>query len=206
MKIFSGIIAVSGWFALIAQAYIMFTGNAAPLPELIIRFFSYFTITTNLLVAICSTVLFLAPETQWGRFFSKPATLTAITVYITIVGLIYNIILRSLWSPQGLQYIVDELLHTVIPAMFILYWGLTAAKTPLPWNSCWPWLIYPLAYIVWVLIRGAFSGFYPYPFIHVGTLGMQQTLINAVGIGVLFAVVSLAFIGIGRWISGKRLS
>ncbi|CAN5539657.1 Pr6Pr family membrane protein [soil metagenome] len=197
-KIFLFIIALLGWFALIAQGYINFTSNVAPLPELIIRYFSYFTLLTNLLVAVCCTTLLLQPNSKLAAFFSKQNTLTAITVYIVIVGFIYNTILRFLWKPEGLQMIVDELLHSVIPALFLIYWLVFIPKFKLQWNSFFPWLIYPLLYIIYILIRGAFSGFYPYPFINAAAIGLKQAIINSVGIAMAFMLVSLIFISIGK--------
>jgi len=55
-----------------------------------------------------------------GIIFFEAGVITAITVYITIVGLVYNVILRFLWKPEGLQFIVDELLHTVIPLLLLV--------------------------------------------------------------------------------------
>jgi len=192
MKIYLFIVALLGWFALIAQFYILINSGAAPVPELVIRFFSYFTILSNLLVAIGCTVLLVRPV--------KPGTLTALTVYILIVGLVYNVILRFLWQPQGLQWVVDELLHTVVPVLFFIYWFVFVSKNKLAWNSFWPWLIYPLVYIVYTFIRGAFSGFYPYPFLDVSAIGYGTALINAAGVAVLFIGMSLLLI----WISRKR--
>jgi hypothetical protein len=42
---------------------------------------------------------------------------------ILIVGLVYQVVL-GIWNPTGLQYIVDELLHTVIPLFMLGYWFL----------------------------------------------------------------------------------
>ncbi|SIO07756.1 Pr6Pr family membrane protein [Chitinophaga niabensis] len=190
MKIYLFIIALLGWFALIAQFYILINSEAAPLPELVIRFFSFFTILTNLLVAVCSSVLLARPV--------KPATVTALTVYILIVGLVYNVVLRFLWQPQGLQWVVDELLHTIVPVLFFIYWFMFVAKNKLAWNSFWPWLIFPLVYILYTFIRGSFSGFYPYPFLDVPAIGFNAALINAVGVAVLFIAISLLLIGISR--------
>ena len=198
MRIYLFLIALLGWFALITQFYLNLNSGVASTGEIIIRYFSYFTLLTNLLVAVCCTCLLLAPTSKWGRFFSKTKTSTAVTVYILIVGLIYNTILRFIWNPTGLQMMVDELLHTVIPLMFLFYWIIFANKSGLKWKDIFPWLIYPLVYLIFVLIRGSFSGFYPYPFIHAGNLGMQQTLINALGVTAIFVVVSLIFIRIGR--------
>ena len=76
-----------------------------------VNFFSYFTILTNSLIALCLSFILLKPSSSAGRFFSNPATLAAITLYIFIVGLTYNMLLRSTWAPTGLQKWVDEALH-----------------------------------------------------------------------------------------------
>ncbi len=92
--------------------------------------------------------------------FARPGTLTALTTFILIVGVVYQVVLRQTWSPVGLQRLVDELLHTVIPPLVLLYWVLFAGRREASWRACGPWLLYPLAYLALVLIRGAWSGFY----------------------------------------------
>lgn len=205
VKVYVAIIALLGWFALISQFYININSGVAETPELIIRYFSYFTILTNLLVAVCCTTLVLKPSSKWGRFFSSQKTLTAVTVYILVVGLIYNVILRFIWSPQGLQKIVDELLHTVIPVLFLLLWIFFVKKKPLKWQVFWPWLIYPLCYLIFILIRGAFSGFYPYPFIDATKLGYQKVLLNSLGVTIVFMVLSILFIAAGNLRTRHRI-
>lgn len=195
MKTYLLILAILGWFALIAQFYLSISNTLVSPQETVIRFFSYFTILSNLIVAVCCTINVLRP----GKFFSKPTTLTAVTVYIVIVGIIYNLILRFLWQPQGLQWVVDELLHTVIPLLFFIYWFVFVPKHELRWNSFWPWLIYPLVYTVYVFIRGAYTGFYPYPFLDVTVLGFTKALINATGVAVLIIGMSLFLIALGKW-------
>jgi len=205
-KYILGFLMLAGWFALVSQFYININSKAAALPELITRYFSYFTILTNLIVAIYCTVLLLNPRSKPGTFFASYRTSTAITVYILIVGIIYNIILRSIWNPQGLQLLVDELLHSVIPVLFLLYWICFVPKQNLKRQELLPWLIYPLLYIILILVRGSFSGFYPYPFINVTNLGLQQVLINAAGITAIFIAVSLLFITMGNLMSKKNTS
>ena len=104
---------------------------------------------------------------------------TAITLYIIVVGATYNIILRQLWSPQGLQLIVDELLHSVIPVFFIVYWLICIPKGELEWKNVLSWLIYPLVYFICVLFRGALPGYYPYPFLDVMKLGYNKVGLNS---------------------------
>ena len=206
MKIYLALIAILGWFALIAQFYInIHSGLAAPFVEIIVRYFSYFTITTNLLVAIASTTLLINPLWGPGYFFSQQGTLAAITVYILIVGIIYNLILRSLWNPQGLQWVVDELLHSAIPLLLLGFWIIFAPKDELLWKDIWSWLIYPIVYMLFILFRGSTSKFYPYPFINIRVLGLNKVLANSIGIALAFVLVSLIMVALARFISRRKV-
>src|SRR3546814_6909640 len=107
--------AFLAWAAVILQFILMMENRAFPIPETIVRFFSYYTILTNLLVACCFTALVCKRVEAKPRFFANPQVLAATAVYITIVGAVYNIILRNLWAPAGLQLVVVEFLHSVNP-------------------------------------------------------------------------------------------
>lgn len=191
-------LVLTGWFALLAQLYIMLGNSYASTIELIIRYFSYFTILSNLLVTISATALLLNPTISLARFLSKSKTLTAIAVYILIVGIIYNAVLRSIWQPEGLQKAVDELLHLIIPILYVIYWFVYVNKSQLQWKDFQAWLIFPLIYVTFILLRGALSGFYPYPFMNVAQLGYQQVFINTFFITLVFTIVSLVYIGIAK--------
>ncbi|MEO7044524.1 MAG: Pr6Pr family membrane protein, partial [Ferruginibacter sp.] len=165
--------------------------RTADFVETTIRFFSFFTILTNIIVAIFFT----------NNIYSKKlnsSKLTAVTVYITIVGLIYQVVLRQIWKPEGMQFVVNELLHTVIPLLAIIFWGMFAVNRLTPYSRIAKWAIYPLVYLVYVLVRGNFSGFYPYPFIDVTSLGIEKTLVNAAMILVLFIALAAIFLFIGK--------
>lgn len=198
-KLLLGAICLLGWFALIGQFYLIILNRGTSIPEIVIRYFSYFTILTNILVAICCTILLTNRNSKIKSFFLRQNTLTAITVYITIVGLVYNFILRFLWNPQGLQRIVDELLHSVIPLLFIVFWLLIVPKGKLYWKSVLAWLLYPLIYLVFVLLRGIPSSFYPYPFIDVKKIGYPQTFINSSGMLLAFLAISILFLIANRF-------
>jgi hypothetical protein len=205
MKLYLALISILGWFALIAQFYVNINSGLAAPSEIIIRYFSYFTVTTNLLVAIACTALFINPVCGPGYFFSQQGTLTAITVYILIVGIIYNLILRYLWNPQGLQWVVDELLHTAIPLLFLGFWIIFAPKDELLWKNIWSWLIYPIVYMLFILIRGSLSNFYPYPFINIKVLGLNRVLTNSMGIALTFILVSVLIVALGQFISQRKI-
>jgi hypothetical protein len=197
-QIFLAIGAVTIWFSVITQLYLMLENRSTPLSEVLIRFLSYFTIQTNILTGICFTTLLLKPSSAWGKFFSNAQVLTAICSYISFVGLAYSILLRKLWHPTGLQQLVDELLHSVNPVIFILYWLIFVSKAELQWKNVLGWLIYPVLYLIYTLIRGALSGVYPYPFVDVNELGYTKMFLNDFGLIFAFLLLSLLFIAIGK--------
>ena len=200
------VIALLGWFALIIQLYININSKLNPLSETITRYFSYFTLDTNLLVALCSSFILLSPASRPGKFFSRQTTQAAIVLYIMVVGIVYNIILRFIWDPPGLQAVADELLHLVIPVLFSVYWLLFVQKNELKWKHTFMWMLYPFIYGVFILLRGNASGFYPYPFIDMNILGLNKTLINVAGFVLVFLFGGLLFIGIGKWMNKKKVN
>ncbi len=177
--IYSTITAFLAWFGVIGQLYLILMNRVLPVLNTLLQFFSYFTILTNLLVAITLTVLVLKSQSALKSYLSRSATLTAICVYIFVVGLIYNFVLRQLWAPHGLQRLVDELLHLIIPVLFIIYWFLFVSKKELQWKDAVVWLIYPFMYLLIILLHGNFTDFYPYPFVNVSQLGYSQVFYNS---------------------------
>lgn len=197
MQTYAALLAITGWIAVILQFYLILVNRTASVAETIIRFFSFFTILTNILVALCATGVWRKGLHE-ANFFSRSSTLTATTVYIVIVGLVYNIVLRMLWEPQGLQLWVDEWLHSVIPSLFFFFWLLFVPKGGLKWKDVLAWLIYPLVYVLLIIFRGALSGFYPYPFIDLSKITYHDALVNAGAVMMGFLVLSLLLIGIGK--------
>jgi len=197
-------IAIIAWLALGFQLYILIKNaeiNGLTRLQATGRFFGYFTILTNLLVAVCLSSILLKPDSSLTRFFSRPSTIAAIALYIFIVGLVYNTILRFIWEPKGLQKWVDEALHVGVPVLFMLYWLLIVPKGFLKWFYPFRWLIYPAIYLVYALLRGALSGFYAYPFINVKELGYNRVLLNSGGLILVFIITGFLFVGIDKLLS-----
>jgi hypothetical protein len=189
------------WFGLALQFYISIERYLAlgrTLAGSLVQIFSYFTILSNLLVAIVLTVILIKPNSAAGKFCSRLSVLTATTVYIVIVGLVYNLVLRQIWDPQGLFKLADDLLHTISPLLFLFFWLLFVQKYPLQWKVIFNWAIYPIIYLIYSLLRGVASGLYPYDFIDAKQIGYGQTAINSFFVLLAFLAVSAIFIGITR--------
>jgi hypothetical protein len=196
--------AAVAWSALILEYYLTITEPGVPMIEAIIRYFSFFTILTNILVALALTLPWLAPSMRAGRFFDRPSVRTAILNYIIIVAVIYHYLLAKLWNPQGWQFVADTIEHVVTPALYVTDWVLFVPKGTVNYRSAFIWLAYPLVYAAYSLIHGAVTGFYPYPFINVREFGYDRVFLNMGVLILVFLVLGLALIAIDRCIGSAQ--
>jgi len=89
----------------------------------------------------------------------------------------------------------------VTPILFVLGWLLAGPRGTFTWRTVWWSLLYPLAWLAFTLPRGAFTGFYPYPFVDAGTLGYGQVALNCVFIGLFFTAL-----GAGAFLYDRRFA
>ncbi|GGD23920.1 hypothetical protein GCM10011343_12650 [Flavobacterium orientale] len=183
-----------GWFAISTQYVLIIQNSATDTIETTIRFFSFFTILSNILVTLSFTFFYFNQK----NFFTRYATQTALVVYISIVAIVYNLVLRFIWEPQGLQKVTDELLHVIVPILYVFYWIKFTDVIQLYYKYIFKILFFPAAYLVLILIRGHFSNYYPYPFIDVFKIGYNQVVVNSCIVLLAFVVVSLIAVRFSR--------
>lgn len=194
--------ACLGWLGLVIQLYLIFLGRWADEASLIgglVRFFSFFTVLTNTLVATALTCALNDRQSRGHRFFRHPVVCGAIAASIALVAIAYNLLLRHLWQPQGWQWLADELLHDIMPLAFLLYWWLYVPRGLLRWRHVLLWSLYPVAYFAYVLLRGNSIGDYLYPFISVGNIGYGQAFTNAAGVWLGFVAIAAVLVGLDRF-------
>ena len=199
---FVAVAAVLGWAGLSIQLYLIFYSRwtlGASLLGGLVSFFSYFTVLSNTLVATVLTCALTSRESAARRWFLQPWVSSGVAVSIAVVGLAYNILLRHLWHPEGWQWLADELMHDVMPLLFLAWWWLCVPKGTLRLRHIALWVIYPLLYFAYALLRGHLLAVYPYPFIDVDKLGYPQVFANAGGLLAGFVVIALLVIALDRW-------
>ncbi|WP_100612494.1 Pr6Pr family membrane protein [Confluentibacter lentus] len=178
-----------GWFAIITQFILIIQNRETDILETIIRFFSFFTILTNMLVALYFTSKVLGFSMKPLDLLSKKTALTALTAFILIVGLVYQFLLRHVWEPTGMQRLIDELLHSIIPLYMLMYWFIFDTKEKIKFRDAIMWLLYPLFYLTFILVRGHFYNYYPYPFLNIPEIGTDMALVNSTLILILMVCV-----------------
>lgn len=151
----------------------------------------YFTVLGN-----AATLLLMIRAAATGRIGAKTAA--AITAVMGVVGIGYHALLAGIWAHQGLAWWADQGLHTAVPLLVAVWWLAFAPKAGLVGRDAFKWLVWPVGYAAYALIRGAVSGFYPYPFMDVSKLGLAQSLVNIGVLAACFVVLGLLLIGIAR--------
>lgn len=190
-------VAIVAWCALLLQLWLslrLTQANGDGIGWGLVVYLGYFTILTNLLAALTVTLPVIAPQSGPGRFFARASIISGVAAAIVTVGLSYFFLLRHVWDPQGWQFVADVALHYVMPALFFVYWLMSVRPDTVRWTDVPSWTVFPIAYLVYVLVRGAWIGSYPYYFIDVGALGYRQAFVNALGILALFLAVAAVLV------------
>jgi len=158
----------------------------------------YFTILTNLIVAVVFTGLALGKSA-----FAHPSLLGGTTMAIVLVGIVNHLLLRGLLELSGGAKLADTILHYVTPIAVLIFWLLLAPKGELSRRAPPRWAVYPLAYVVYALVRGAAEGKFAYPFLDF-THGWAQTAVTVLLILLAFLAGGFALV----WADGllARLS
>lgn len=152
------------------------------------NFFSLFTIQTNLFAIVMLVIgaYALIRGTKSGLISSLRG---AATLYMIITGIIFILLLSGLTSGNFVMAPWDDtVMHYVIPVAMILDWLLDAPQTRLRKRTVALWLVYPLLYVVYTLVRGAITDWYPYPFLDPIGQGYGPIIMTCVAItvGVVF--------------------
>jgi len=200
------VVSALGWFAIILQYWLIASTRSGPdLVAWTINYFSFFTTIGNILVALAMTLPWLAPRSRLAQWLLRPSVRTVIVAYIIVVGLVYHLMLRNLYNPQGWRLACVIILHYVIPPLFIIDWLAFVQKRDLSWKILFGALALPVLYIAWTLVHGAFTGFYPYPFINVARFGYAQVLMTIGAMIAAFVGLVLGLVGVGRLSAGLAL-
>jgi hypothetical protein len=126
------------------------------------RLVAYFTIESNLLVAVTTAQLAIDPlrDGRWWRVLRLAAV-----VGITLTGLVHFVLLRPLLDLEGSDWLADKLLHLAVPALALVGWLVFGPRRRVRGREVALTLLWPLAWLAVTLVVGALSGWYPYPFL-----------------------------------------
>ncbi len=174
-----------------------------------LRVLSHFAVQSSILLAL---VTLLSARSAWTAGRPVPSVLTgAAPLCTTITGLGYHLLLAdtatpfsvptTTGTPTGRHMVASHLLHTVTPAAAVLDWLLLTPPGRLRLHQAALWLLYPLSYLAFSLIRAELitpgtPGRHLYPFLDAAPHGHEHTLTNALLIGLSFYALGLLLVAL----------
>lgn len=158
--------------------------------------FLYMTIWTNILVCVTFWNLLLNRK----NLLTRHSSMSAILVYILIVGIVYHFALAHLWNPTGKLWITDKIFHYCCPVMFTTYWLFFLPKERLPYQKSLIWLWYPVVYAMLTLVHGLLTKQYPYPIFNLETMPVVDVLRNTMLTYVTYLVFGVIVITVNNFL------
>lgn len=165
----------------------------------VLNFFSYFTNLSNLFSALVLLVCAISPS---GRSRDIARYLSAVNM--TVVGVVFVLLLRKVDLGALLPW-VNVVLHYVMPGAIVLDWLVAPPASKLNKRHVRAAFVFPVIYLLYVLARGASTGWYPYPFLdpaNVGGYGIVAAYI--LGIFAVFLLASWLLLAIGNRLVSTR--
>jgi len=161
------------------------------------QYFAYFTIESAMIISV---VLFVG---GWMALTRETDTVLYTTIrllilaYAVVMAGVYNGLLRGI-PDEG--YVVvpwpGEIMHVWIPLFVLLDWLFSPSRPALRWSALGIVVIYPLAWVAFTLVRGAATGWVPYPFFEFETgfvsiaayiLGIAAFILAVAALGILYS-------------------
>jgi hypothetical protein len=198
-KTFTYTAIIVGIFGIVLQFILMLQTRQTSLAEAVVRFFSFFTILSNCMAVLYFLALLIPDKSKLYAFANKDEVATAVSIYMIVVGVVYQTILRQPIPLQDWPRIADDILHLYIPLLMLVYWIVFFSAKKIDVKTIPYWLIYPAVYLAYTLIRGSIVHFYPYPFVNVNKLGYQKVLINSALLVLFFLILCVVFAAIANW-------
>ena len=200
-----GVLRLLAAAAIIVAIVGQFANSLSMVPDpaaFVVNFFSFFTILSNALAAIVLLVgawfgLRGAAEPDWYTFVKA-----AIVTYMTTTLVVYNLLLREISLDQATTVPwSNEILHVWAPLYLLLDWIFAPGRGRVPWSRFWWIAAFPIAWVVYTMIRGAVVGWYPYPFLDPAIepgVGYDGVTVYVIAIASFILLVGSAIVGLSQ--------
>ncbi|KAA8884660.1 hypothetical protein F3087_32260 [Nocardia colli] len=158
------------------------------------NYFSYFTIQSNVLAVLVLLIGGLRdPDSHRWEVLRGASAL-----YLLITGVVYAVLLANIDVMLTDRWI-NDILHRVMPIVLVADWVLVPARQRLTLSPRLVslWLIYPLIYGIYTLIRGPIVDWYPYPFLDPRQQGYVSLAIGLIVLTAVFTLLAVAIAAVG---------
>ena len=153
------------------------------------NFFSFFTVESNIIAVVAllisATYAWRGETPRWAHYLRGAAT-----IYMTVTGITYSLLLHNVAVDTAVPW-VNLILHYIIPIVMIVDWLIDLPPFRIRVSSAMVWLIYPIGYLAYSMIRGPLVDWYPYPFLDPRPEGYTPVIVVSIGIAIGAFVLAL---------------
>ncbi len=161
------------------------------------NYLSAFTNEVNLLAGAVLAVSGLVPRERLPRWWD--GLRGAVTLYLAVTFVVWIVLLEGLPTAGVITPWVNFVVHRLMPIVLVVDWLLIPAAYAARWWRPIGWMAFPVAFLAYSLVRGAFVGWYPYPFIDPrGPAGYAGLIGSTGGILIGFLAAALLIDQLGR--------
>ncbi len=178
---------------------------------------SYFTMISNILVAVMFMLVALQPfkRTKW-----RVAMMATTMMMITVTSIVFLTVILPYLNLSGMAVLTSPWQHVVTPLTAWIVWAFwgprgyfgsvdEGAQDTLKrsWRAILPamvrTLVIPVAWSAWMLIYGAFTHLYPYGFVNVNQIGYAGVAVSLVVVMIFGLLLELVFWKIDKALTKK---
>lgn len=168
--------------------------------ERLFDWLTYFTILSNIVVAVVMTALLFRPgwfdrQDAVGRVW-RALRLDSV-VMILVTGIVYNLLLAE-GGKSGIDWVNNFQQHVLNPVLTLLVFLLAGPKRLASWRTALDAMVLPVLWAVYALLRGQVIGAYPYFFLDVAKLGLVPVMVFIAQILAFALVLCAGLIGLDR--------
>ncbi|MDQ6896993.1 MAG: Pr6Pr family membrane protein, partial [Actinomycetota bacterium] len=162
-------------------------------------FFSYFTVESNAL-SVISLVVSSFVVAVGHRSARLDYLRGAVALFMTTTIIIFIVLLSGYPASELTAVPWDNtVLHYIMPIAIILDWLFATRVEPVPYRKALLWLVFPLAYLLYSLVRGPIANWYPYPFMDASKNGYGVVVVTSLVIAVVLAAITWVVGAAPRW-------
>jgi hypothetical protein len=162
-------------------------------PARIFDSLSYFTIWSNIGVAIVVTMLYINPSRD-SKIFRVMRNTTLLMIALT--GILYVALIAPYEKVYGLNIVANVFEHYVTPMVAVIVWVIAGPRGWMTFKDSLKIYVVPIIYLAFTLVKGAITHRYPYTFFNVVKYGYGPV---SVTIGVII-VGAYLFIALLVWL------
>lgn len=162
----------------------------------VVRYFSYFTEYSNILV-----MLWFLNKSFFNeriKFLNKESVRGALTLYIIVAGIVFFLVLNKAWNQEGIAKLQSYILHGFAPITFILDWIIFDEKGNYKYKDIKLWIVFPIVYLFVALFIGKIIGVYPYPFLDLNKISILEFLNYLVYLVIAFIGLALIIVTVDK--------